>query len=99
MELISKDSLYQKIASFEEKHRTKLLEMGVNHPNYQTQHRVLSVISVIKYAVADAPQVDAVEIIRCKDCRHAERYTWSECFCNEYQTMKNENGYCDKGEC
>ena len=98
MELISKDSLYQKIASFEEMHRTKLLEMDVNNPNYQTQNRLLSVISTIKYAVADEPQVDAVEVVRCKDCKHAERYTWSEVFCHKHQIMKNENGYCDLGD-
>lgn len=50
-----------------------------------------------------APTVDAVPVIRCKDCKHAEREDdgdimctfWDFCECNHHVL---ENGYCDRAE-
>ena len=42
--------------------------------------------------------VDAVEVVRCKDCKH-----WSMGYCNHfayysYEPMTNEDGFCSYGE-
>ena len=42
--------------------------------------------------IADAPTVDAVEAVRCKDCKH--RYSDSWC---EY-VDDDDNFYCARGE-
>ena len=42
--------------------------------------------------IEDAPTVDAVEVVRCKDCKH--RYSDSWC---EY-VDDDDNFYCARGE-
>ena len=42
--------------------------------------------------IAEAPTVDAVEVVRCKDCKH--RYSDSWC---EY-VDDDDNFYCARGE-
>ena len=51
--------------------------------------------------VNDAPTIDAVPVVRCKDC--IRRYDTDECpMCflieGEYYEYTNENGFCDRGE-
>lgn len=47
------------------------------------------------------PTIDAVTVVRCKDC--IRRYDTDECpMCflieGKYYEYTNENGYCDRGE-
>lgn len=47
----------------------------------------------------NAPTVDAVEVVRCKDCYFWHRHTkvnreYGSCF--NYGTTKREDGFCDK---
>ena len=49
----------------------------------------------------NAPTIDAVTVVRCKDC--IRRYDTDECpMCflieGEYCEYTNENGFCDRGE-
>ena len=51
--------------------------------------------------IEQAPTVDAVPVVRCKDC--IRRYDTDECpmcFLSEgkYYEYTNENGFCDRGE-
>ena len=51
--------------------------------------------------IDQAPTVDAVPVVRCKDC--IRRYDTDECpMCflieGKYYEYTNENGYCDRGE-
>ena len=51
--------------------------------------------------VNDAPTIDAVEVVRCKDC--IRQYDTDECpMCflieGKYYEYTNENGFCDRGE-
>ena len=55
----------------------------------------------IQQAVDEQPTVDAVEVVRCKDC--IRRYDTDECpMCflidGKYYEYTNENGFCDRGE-
>lgn len=68
---------------------------GIAHPN---------VYYLTNYAMAilqEAPTVDAVPVVRCKDC--IRRYDTDECpMCHvsggQYYEYTSDNGYCDKGE-
>lgn len=56
---------------------------------------------ICKFSLLDAPTVDAVEVVRCKDCQKWFRHTQVDRErgdCRRYQTTKHENGYCDRGE-
>ena len=54
-----------------------------------------------KYAPKfDKPVVDMVEVVRCKECRMHTYWNKElhEVFCEAYEGVKSENGYCDWGE-
>ena len=42
--------------------------------------------------IADAPTVDAVEIVRCRDCKHRHSDSWCE------YVDDDDNFYCARGE-
>ena len=55
----------------------------------------------VKFDIEEIPTIDAVEVVRCKDC--IRRYDTDECpMCflieGNYCDYTNENGFCDRGE-
>lgn len=50
--------------------------------------------------IRDLPSIDAVEVVRCKDCNH--RYHSVECPCQSYDHfyswMPADDWFCKKGE-
>ena len=70
-------------------------EHGIAHPN---------VYYLTNYAMAilqEAPTVDVVPVVRCKDC--IRRYDTDECpmcFLNggQYYEFTRDDGFCDRGE-
>ena len=55
----------------------------------------------VKFDIEEMPTIDAVTVVRCKDC--IRRYDTDECpMCflieGKYYEYTNENGYCDRGE-
>lgn len=60
-------------------------------------------LQTVQKAVDDMRGEDAVPVIRCKDCKHAEREDdgdimctfWDFCECNHHVLA---NGYCDRAE-
>ena len=55
----------------------------------------------VKFDIEEMPTIDAVLVVRCKDC--IRRYDTDECpMCflieGEYCEYTNENGFCDRGE-
>ena len=46
--------------------------------------------------------VDAVEVVRCKDCKHCRIASWGERFCNRDKTVElgelKEDDFCSYGE-
>ena len=62
--------------------------------------KAVDIKAVLKY-LESRPTVDAVEVIRCKDCKKWFRHTEVDRErgeCRRYQTTKHETGYCDRGE-
>ena len=73
--------------------RDDWLENGENEYVYDTNAFLDSIDS--------QPTVDAVEVVRCKDC--IRRYDTDECpMCflieGKYYEYTNENGFCDRGD-
>ena len=55
----------------------------------------------VKFDIEEMPTIDAVPVVRCKDC--IRRYDTEECpMCylseGKYYEYTNENGFCDRGE-
>lgn len=51
--------------------------------------------------MVDAPAVDAVEVVRCKDCIYRGRENCSmyyDCDCGEQHTWETDNDFCSYGE-
>lgn len=55
----------------------------------------------VKFDIEEMPTIDAVTVVRCKDC--IRRYDTDECpMCflieGKYCEYTNGNGFCDRGE-
>lgn len=55
----------------------------------------------VKFDIEEMPTIDAVTVVRCKDC--IRRYDTDECpMCflikGRYYEYTNGNGFCDRGE-
>ena len=49
--------------------------------------------------INEQPTVDAVEVVRCKDCKYCNYYSISDDFtCRYWDWPTKENGYCHIGE-
>ena len=51
----------------------------------------------------DAPTMDAVEVVRCRDCKHAWIHPCGDVYChrdgrNAYEMTFNIDGFCSYGE-
>ena len=56
-------------------------------------------------AIEDAPTVDAVEVVRCKDCKHRKKWTTTGQFCCFHETSGmavgvdlRDDDFCSYGE-
>lgn len=55
--------------------------------------------AIVKYAVESAPAVDAVEVVRCKDCIHYEKtMLYSECWHALGMINVYDDCYCSRGK-
>ena len=64
-------------------------------------HSEVLPVDTVMMLLIQIPTVDAVEVVRCKDC--IRRYDTDECpMCHlsegKYYEYTNGNGYCDRGE-
>ena len=62
---------------------------------------VCELLDDVMYALEEESAIDAVEVVRCKDC--IRRYDTDECpmcylFEGQYYEYTNGNGYCDRGK-
>ena len=48
--------------------------------------------------IDNAPTVDAVEVVRCKDCRHSETCPDMVLWCNENNRLIYGEAFCSYGE-
>ena len=63
----------------------------------------------VKFDIEEAPTVDAVTVVRCKDCIYHEDnpdnadFGWfppdkQDCWCNYWDNITNKQGFCSYGE-
>lgn len=48
--------------------------------------------------IAEAPTIDAVEVVRCKDCRHYESDGGAMMICDITYNYANDDDFCSYGE-
>ena len=48
--------------------------------------------------IFSAPTVDAVEVVRCRECKYSDKDTGNLVYCTEYQTGKVIDGFCNLGK-
>ena len=51
-------------------------------------------------SIADAPTIDAVSVVRCKNCKksHIDGKTTHYLWCTEWGRSTDVFGYCERGE-
>lgn len=55
-------------------------------------------VSVLR-EIAQAPDIDAVEVVRCKDCKcYEEMKSENACFCNKFGGYVTEHDYCSRAK-
>lgn len=75
----------------------KLLERAIPH-GWSTPLWVSDIV------IEDAPTIDAVEVIRCRDCEwYKTNYTWNGkehkvCGIEPFEPIREEEDYCSFGE-
>ena len=53
-------------------------------------------LKLVLSKIRNAPTVDAVPVVRCRDCKHYGNY--AECECDINGAMSSDVGYCSYGE-
>ena len=72
-----------------------ILRGAVLGTNEQTHEAVFMAIKALK----EQERVDAVEVVRCKDCRFFEdEDEYGNCYCSEWGNVTKANGYCHDAE-
>ena len=58
--------------------------------------------AMLKVMINNQPTVDAVEVVRCKDCKHSRVASFGERYCNRDKTVElgelKEDDFCSYGE-
>ena len=72
MRLIDADPLYKQTAEWEAQayHMVDVTIHDLDKTEFRKWSAILADRSAFKFDVADAPTVDAVPVVRCKDCKH-----------------------------
>lgn len=75
-------------------------ENAIKYNDYYTDDMIVGMKVVCEYATKDAPTVDAVPVIRCKDCKHYD--FWGESMIcmrlGSYYGNTKPNDYCSRAE-
>ena len=48
--------------------------------------------------IEEAPTVDAVQVVRCRDCRHRAYQFEQDHYCRIVSNIMPDDGYCSQGE-
>lgn len=109
MILIDVEPLYKQYVELEKQARECQMDyldhLKADSPNVIKWSAILTERTAYKYDLQDAPRVDAVPVVRCKDCKFFDRLTSEMTFCIRGSTeeepnsmVMTENDYCSKGE-
>ena len=105
MRLIDADALYERAGNLEAQaldYVGKLIERDGDEVSVEWKiwSAILTERTAFKHDVLDAPNIDAVEVVRCKDCIYCERKGyWKGCGqCQWSFAVVEDDDYCSKGE-
>lgn len=57
------------------------------------------ILSVCRGGIKQMPTIDAVEVVRCKDCKYLEIIPFrNPYYCEKFLYKVSENGFCSWGE-
>ena len=106
MRLIDGDALYKAMQDAEDLARQRVLDTESTlpypnnlNPSYTRYLAQMDERTKAKKMVADAPTVDAVPVVRCKDCKHNPRLEWFGCpMASLSEKQRPETAWCWKGE-
>lgn len=66
---------------------------------YDETGEFISYKAVPVEAIENVPTVDAVEVVRCKDCRdYSPKSVVTPAYCTAYGAQKDEDDFCSWGE-
>lgn len=91
--LIDADTLYKRTEELEKRAREKLKEELLDKTDRIRWMAILSERSAFKYDIQEAVTVDAVPVVRCKDCKHRDGSA-----CDYSAVWVRPNGFCHWGE-
>ena len=98
MRLIDADALHEEISGL------RVTVMGVRYGKGLLCELITDYHKHILQAIDNAPTIDAVPVVRCKDCKHfVQSEPYDPCECMKW-TVKwgvaytSPDGYCHKGE-
>ena len=89
MRLIDADALMDKVEVIETKSESEIADKYSKLKEAQ-----LSGMAHISQLIIDAPTVDAVEVVRCKDCRHLDE----DNYCRIWGDYMADHGFCSGAE-
>jgi hypothetical protein len=93
MRLIDADSLKEKMAT------TLEVLKGIFPPGEQEIH-LIAAFDTVRQMADDCRTIEAVPVVRCKDCRHSGRL-WGKIYCDGFadeMVMIGEDDFCSRGE-
>ena len=100
MRLVDGNALYEKAAEWEAQ-ALHMVEKTMNDEDATEWKRwsiILTERSAFKFDVADAPTVDAVPVVRCRDCKHGKQMKDGYYTCFWLTVLTGEDWYCCHGE-
>ena len=104
MRPIDGDALYEQTAEWENRALNAVMKTknDEDKTEWQKWSTILAERSAFKFDVADAPTVDAVEVVRCRECRHRDPED-HQCDCGEMARQGcpfpvGDDYYCAYGE-
>lgn len=67
---------------------------------YDNEFAMLCPLDEVSGVVDSQPTVNAVEVVRCKDCKHMEIAMGNLRWCNVWDSINGmgDDGYCNYGE-
>ena len=69
-----------------------------NLDQYSDLAAVLGDVQTVRDILSDAPTIDAVPVVRCRECSYSQEYLDDELFCLCFEDVVPLYGYCYKGE-
>ncbi len=96
MRLVDANKLAERFENLEAVALEQVLkyEPSEEHEKWKVWSAILTERTAFKFDLFDAPTIDAVEVVRCKDCVY---YDDENHFCS-YTIWAKPEGYCSGGE-